>query len=162
MGSGDSSRHIAYHEAGHALVALLVGREVRSVSLTNRQTVLNSECLRASLAATGPMSAEDRQHCEEELRVALAGYGGEVVGLGEASFVTAHDQDLSQANVVHRALRERAGRRGSANSLRADVVNALEQNRRTLDRLAATLLAEGDLSAERVRELVGPLKASAV
>lgn len=156
----DRERQIAFHEAGHALMAVLMGREVRSVSLTNRQTVLNSERLGVILSGTGPLSSEDQKHCEEELKIALAGYGGEVVGLGKPSFLTAYDDDIRQGNVVHRALRERAGRKGTGNDLQADVTDDLERNRPSLDRIAEALIIEGEIRAERVRELVGPLTAA--
>lgn len=147
-------RRIAYHEAGHAVMAVLMGREVQSVSLDDQQIVLNSERLKAILAAIGPLSAEDQDHCEQEVKIALGGYGGEVVGLGGPSFVTAYDDDIPKANVVLRALWERAGRKGTANGLQAEVLGILQQNGDALHRVAAALLADGHLTAERVRELV--------
>jgi ATP-dependent Zn protease len=152
----EQKRHIAYHEAGHAVMAILMGREVKSVSPKDQRTVLNSERLAAILGASGPLSAEDREHCEQELKIALAGYGGEVVGLGQPSFVTAYDSDISQGNVVHRALKERAGREGTGNALQDEVIGELTRNRDSLDRVAKALLVEGELTAERVRDLVKP------
>lgn len=156
----ERKRHIAYHEAGHAVMAILTGREVQSVSLIDRQIVLNSDRLLGILAAGGVLSPGDQEHCVQELKVALAGYGGEVVGLGEPSFLTAYDDDLPKANRVHRVLRERAGRKGTGNGLQADVIDDLERHRDSLNRVAEALLVEGKLSAERVRDLVGPLTAT--
>src|SRR5262245_5429537 len=94
-------RHrIAYHEAGHAVIAVLMGREIRSVSLNDQQIVLDSERLKAVLAGKGPLSSDDQEHCEQEVKIALGGYGGEVVGLGGPSFVTAYDDDIPKANAV--------------------------------------------------------------
>jgi hypothetical protein len=74
--------------------------------------------------------------------------------------VTAYDDDIPKANVVIRALRERAGRRGTGNGLQTEVLGILEQNEDALHRVAAALLADGVLTAERVRELVKPPTAS--
>jgi ATP-dependent Zn protease len=151
----EEREHIAYHEGGHALMAVLVNREIKTVSLTNRHTILDPVRLEGITTGTGTLSDDDYEYCERELKVILAGHRGEIVGLGHTSNdLRNYLDDIEKGNVIHRVLRERGGRKGTGNGLTAEVEHDLEQKRAALERLAKALLSEGDLTSERVKALV--------
>ena len=83
----DERRRIAIHEAGHALVASLVGREVRLASILRRGSALG-------LVSHG--DAEERylrtpSEGGELIAVAMAGRAAEIQEFGEASSGIASD-----------------------------------------------------------------------
>jgi hypothetical protein len=140
-------------------MAVLVRREVRIVSLTKRHTILDPARLQVIMAGTGALAPDDYEYCVRELKVILAGNKGELVGLGHTSAdVRVYLDDIEKGNVIHRVLRERGGRKGTGTGLTVEVENDLGQNAAALDRIAAALLAEEELTPERVRDLVaGPI-----
>jgi cell division protease FtsH len=178
----DERRRIAVHEAGHALVAELVGRQVSIASILRRADVL------------GLVSHTDSQeryvHAASEaraiLRVALAGLVAEELVFGEASSGVVGD--LAAATTLaarmvgamgvggSRVSFEAADMAGAGNlvaktladdSSRAAVERLLAEseqqasaliiaNRDTLEALAAALAERDELSGDEVRAIVRP------
>ena len=90
----DERRRVAIHEAGHALTAVLVGRDVRLASILRRNSALG-------LVAHG--DAEERHlktptEGAELIAIALAGRAAEIQEYGEASSGIA--SDLAYATTV--------------------------------------------------------------
>jgi ATP-dependent Zn protease len=109
----DERRRIAVHEAGHALVAVLVGRDVRVASILRRSAALG-------LVAHG--DAEERYlrtptEAIDLMAVALAGRAAEVQEYGEASSGIA--SDLAAATTIAAQLVGMLGASGSLLSLEA-------------------------------------------
>ena len=104
----DERRRIAVHEAGHALVAALVGREVRLVSILRRGS---------ALGVVSHGDAEER-HLRtpsegiELIAVAMAGRAAEIQEFGEASSGIA--SDLAAATTMAAQL---VGQLGAADTL---------------------------------------------
>ena len=104
----DERRRIAVHEAGHALVAALVGREVRLASILRRG---------AALGVVSHGDAEER-HLRtpsegiELIAVAMAGRAAEIQEFGEASSGIA--SDLAAATTMAAQL---VGQLGAADTL---------------------------------------------
>src|SRR6267154_1754080 len=73
----EDRRRAAWHEAGHTVMALIHGRLVNSVTLTD--TDLDRTEINRILSATDPLSLADEEFCVQELKIGLAGYAGEVV-----------------------------------------------------------------------------------
>jgi ATP-dependent Zn protease len=104
----DERRRVAVHEAGHALVAALVGREVRLASILRRG---------AALGVVSHADAEERHlrtptEGNELIAVALAGRAAEIQEFGEASSGIA--SDLAAATTLAAQL---VGQLGAADTL---------------------------------------------
>jgi ATP-dependent Zn protease len=104
----DERRRIAVHEAGHALVASLVGREVRLASILRRG---------AALGLVSHGDAEERHlrtptEGEELIAIAMAGRAAEIQEFGEASSGIA--SDLAAATTMAAQL---VGQLGAADTL---------------------------------------------
>ena len=104
----DERRRVAIHEAGHALVATLVGREIRIASILRRGSALG-------LVSHG--DAEERHlrtptEGSELIAVALAGRAAEIQEYGEASSGIA--SDLAAATTIAAQL---VGQLGAADTL---------------------------------------------
>jgi ATP-dependent Zn protease len=104
----DERRRVAVHEAGHALVAALVGREVRIASILRRGSALG-------IVSHG--DAEERHlrtpsEGSELIAVAMAGRAAEIQEFGEASSGIA--SDLAAATTMAAQL---VGQLGAADTL---------------------------------------------
>jgi ATP-dependent Zn protease len=180
--SGDPAerRRVAVHEAGHALVAELVGRRVAVASILRRSDALglvaHSDIVERNLST--PTEARAL------IRVALAGMAAEELVYGEASSGIA--SDLAAATSVAAQLVGALGVGGSRLSLEAAAVpgagnlvakvlgderareaaetllgdgedaarQAVADHRRALVALADALLANDELSGDEVRGLL--------
>jgi hypothetical protein len=146
------ARRIAYHEAGHAVVAHVYGRELVSISLDEGQTVVRDERSEAILNGTDPVSPSDEAHVLQSIKIALAGHLGEIVGLGDAHPASA-SKDIKKASAMLKRLR---GRVPTGLGLQDEVQAELIGKRDVLVRVAEALLAERRLGRERLTELMVP------
>src|SRR5262245_7672805 len=73
LGRAVLDRHIAYHEAGRALMALLCGRTLQSVSLTDGRAVLDATRTIELLESDRLLDDDDRRYLMDEVRIAMAG-----------------------------------------------------------------------------------------
>lgn len=140
--------HVAYHEAGHAMLAVLYGRNLTLVSVTKGQTVIDSKPLDDILAAD-EVAPEDSTYLLEDVRITMGGYLGEVVGLGAAH--PNLGSDLTRMNAI---LQRIPNRRGQGMELQNQVQGVLEQHKDSLVRLAEALLVEKEVTGERARDLL--------
>jgi hypothetical protein len=131
-------------------MGLVLGRAIKVVSLTARHTKFEAARLEALLTSPVALSDSDQLFLLDESKIAMAGYLGEVVALGDAHPKSA-DSDLPEAN---RILKRIGSRQGSGMGLQDEVMAILTEHIDSLKRIAVALLAEKELSSERVAELM--------
>jgi ATP-dependent Zn protease len=129
-------RLIAYHEAAHALVGVLLGQELVSVSMDG-QTCFT------------PCS-DDPDQILAHAKIALAGTVGEALGLG-GSHPLGPARDFPQAVEM---LKRLGPNRPLAQDLSREVKQLLLENEPALHRVAKALMKEGCLNGARVSELL--------
>ncbi len=183
--ASDERRRIALHEAGHALAATLVGRDVRVASILRRADSLG-------LVAHGDAD-EHHLRTPHELRclvdVALAGRAAEIQECGDASSgiaadLTAATQIAAQmigalgygeellsleaaaiptaANLVAKVLSDERSRRAADAILHdaaARAAGMMREERDALLAIADALLRHDELSGPDVRQLVDASRA---
>ena len=138
----------AYHEAGHAVMALALGRPVAGVSVRARRENLGlCEFGKAVFRPT-----ED--WLEREALISLAGLAAEALHTGEYSWEGAA-KDLDYAGDL---ARQRAGGRKAERLLKrllskAEHLLNRPENWRAVERLAAELLRLGEVSGRAARHL---------
>lgn len=159
MGAWDESgRRAAWHEAGHTVIARLYGRVVNRVSLT--ETDLDRARINAILNATDTLSPADEEYCAQELKIAVAGYAGEVLQFGDGLARAAYRPDAALMRIVQRALKQRAGRVMRSRDILPEVITVLrlKKNEEARGRIATELLAlrpNDSLSGAQVRTIIG-------
>jgi hypothetical protein len=139
----------AYHEAGHAVMALALGRPVACVSVRPDHRYLGT--CEFSKAVFRP--SED--WLEREALIALAGAAAEARHAGDYAWGAAA-KDLAY---VEDLARQRAGGERQAQRLlrrllaKAEHLLAREENWRAVERVAAELLRVGEISGRAARHL---------
>jgi ATP-dependent Zn protease len=137
----------AYHEAGHAVMALALGRPVDRVSVRPSKELLGVCHFRK------PVFRPSEDWVEREILIALAGLAAEARHTGTYARAEA-DRDLQYAADL--AL-ERAGSAKQAARLerrmlaKAEHLLAQDGNWRAVERLAAELLRKGEISGRAAR-----------
>ncbi|MDX6619897.1 MAG: cell division protease FtsH [Gaiellales bacterium] len=176
--SEDEKRMIAYHEAGHALLAHIVGRgmTIHKVTIVPRGVSLGYNLY----TPTDERVLATRDDLITRIVVLLGGRAGEEVALGEVS--NGAGDDLERATAIARAMvfdwglgeslttrtvradnfalsEEKKRRRDAEQSQICDYAYAearrlLEENRETLERLASKLLERETLDREDVATML--------
>lgn len=146
----------AYHEAGHAVIAIVLGRSVQRVSILPKLQTLG----RCEFQKGKPRPTED--WLEREILISLAGLAAEARHTGQYSWAGA-EQDLQS---VKRLAVMRAGERQYERlqkRLLAKVEHMLDQpeNWRAIQLIAAELLKSETISGRAVVHLVEQGKAHA-
>ena len=150
---------IAYHEAGHALMAILLGGEVRLVTIEpdnddgpERQGDTQVLWRRSGMS--------DREFAEKAIQVSLAGPVAEMIYSGDpyhpgliAEWAADWDEAWGSASLIHRDERQRLA------FLEQTSIGLYRQLRQVemwaaLAALADNLLAHETLEAEQVEEIV--------
>ena len=153
------SELIAYHEAGHALMALLLGGEVRSVTIEpdnddgpERQGDTQVLWRRSRMT--------DKQFAETAIQVSLAGPVAEMIYSGDpyhpgliAEWAADWDEAWQAAALLHRDERQRLAFLEQT-SIRLHHQLQQEEMWAALAALADSLLAHETLEAEQVEEIV--------
>jgi ATP-dependent Zn protease len=136
----------AYHEAGHAVLGLALGRPVHSVSiLPNRERLGQCEYRKARLRP-----AED--WLEREILIALGGIAA------EARFTGAFVRDMAATDLryVHDLAVQRVGHHRAERlerRLLAKAEHLLEGQWRAVELIAAELMRRGAISGRAARHL---------
>jgi hypothetical protein len=139
----------AYHEAGHAVMALALGRPVACVSVRPDHQYLGT--CEFGKAVFRP--SED--WLEREALIALAGAAAEARHSGDYAWGAAA-KDLAY---VEELARQRAGGERQAQRLlrrllaKAEYLLAREENWRAVERVAAELMRLGEISGRAARHL---------
>jgi len=117
--SDDEKRTIAYHEAGHALVAGILGRgeDIRKLSIVSRGRGIGHLAM-----LDGDHTVVRRGYMEAEIAIAMAGFAAEELVFGEPS--SGSESDIERATTT---ARDMAGRYGM--SPRLGPVRLLAQER---------------------------------
>ncbi len=144
-----SDEATAYHEAGHAVMALALGRPVDCVSI--RATREHLGICEFRKAVFRP--SED--WVERELLIALAGLAAEARHTGDYCWEAAgRDHDFAQELALQRAGSERKAERLIRRLLsKAEHILNQEANWEAVERLAAELLRRGEISGRTARHL---------
>jgi len=139
----------AYHEAGHAVMALALGRPVAFVSvLPTRQLLGTCEFGKAVFRPS-----ED--WLEREMLIALAGLAAEARFSGNYAWDgAARDQDYAEDLALQRAGTARKASRLLRRMLsKAEHLLAQEENWLAVERMAAELLRVGEISGRAARHI---------
>jgi ATP-dependent Zn protease len=138
----------AYHEAGHAVVALALGRPVHGVSiLANRDRLGQCEFRKG-------VYRPSEDWVEREILIALGGIAAEAIHSGAYGWAEA-DRDL---RYVRDLTEQRAGRRQAERLERrllakTEHLLAKPAHWRAVESIAAELLRRGEISGRAVRDL---------
>lgn len=138
----------AYHEAGHAVVALVLDRPVHRVSIQTDRERLGACHFGKSVVRP----SED--WLEREILIALAGLAAEARFTGNYAWEgAARDQQYA-----HRLAVQRAGERQAERLLRrllakVEHLLAQEEHWRAVEQIAAALLQHGVISGRTARHL---------
>lgn len=138
----------AYHEAGHAVVALSLGRLVQHISILPRQDRLgHCEHRKARLGSSA-------DPLESEVLIALGGI------VAEARFTGTYAWDMATTDllyvrdlVVQRVGPRRAERLERRLLAKAEHVLAREEHWRAVELIAAELVRRGSISGRAARHL---------
>ena len=139
----------AYHEAGHAVMSLALGRPVASVSARARRELLGV------VAFGKAVFRPSEDWVEREMLISLAGLAAEAIHTGEYAWDAASKDYDFAADLA----RERAGNPRKAERLlrralsKAEHLLSQEANWRAVERLAAELLRRGEVSGRAARHI---------
>ena len=143
---GLSIEATAYHEAGHAVIALALGRPLDSVTIVPNQD-------RAGLCAFGKGTIKPTDDwLEREILIALGGIAAEARHTGLYAWDgAARDEQVAHSLAVSRAGKRRAAR--LQRRLLAKVENLLAQEGlwRAVELMAAELMRLGTISGRAAR-----------
>jgi len=138
----------AYHEAGHAVVALALGRPVHGVSVVSRQERLGQCEYRKGVFRPS------QDWLEREILIALGGLAA------EARFTGAYARDMAALDLRHardlavqRVGLRRAERLERRLLAKAEHLLGQEKHWRAVERIAAELVRHGAISGRAVRHL---------
>lgn len=138
----------AYHEAGHAVVALVLGRPVQLVS------VLPTRDLLGVCQFRNPVFRPSEDWLEREILIALAGLAAEAIHTGNYGWDEA-SRDLVYVRklVVQRAGERRAERLERRMLAKVEHLLGQERHWRAVELIAAALLEQGEISGRTARHL---------
>ncbi len=139
----------AYHEAGHAVMALALDRPVSFVSMRPTREFLGT--CEFGKAVFRP--SED--WLERELLIALGGIAAEALHTGEHAWdAAAKDRDYAEDLARQRAGDDRKAARLLRRTLaKAEHLLSREANWRAVERVAAELLRLGEISGRAARHI---------
>ncbi len=138
----------AYHEAGHAVIALLLGRPVHAVSVLPTRDHLGVCQFR------NPVFRPSEDWIEREVLISLAGLAAEARHTGSYQFDEA-SRDLSYVRklLVQRAGERRAERLERRMLAKVEHLLAREGTWRAVELLVEALLQQGEISGRTARHL---------
>jgi len=136
----------AYHEAGHAVVALALGRQVHQVSiLPNKDRLGVCEFRKPSFRPT-----ED--WIEREILISLGGIAAEARHTGVHAWESAgRDFQYVEKLAVERAGERRAERYTTRMLSKAEHLISQDENWRAIEKIAKALLETGTISGRAAR-----------
>ena len=136
----------AYHEAGHAVVALALGRQVHQVSiLPNRDRLGVCEFRK-------PNFRPSEDWIEREILISLGGIAAEARHTGIHAWESAgRDIQYVQQLAAERAGERRAERYTSRMLSKAEHLINRDENWRAIERIAQALLESGSISGRAAR-----------
>jgi hypothetical protein len=139
----------AYHEAGHAVMALVLGRPVTCVSALPGRGFLGT------CAFGKAVFRPSEDWLEREILISLAGLAAEARRTGEYLWdAGARDQAYAEGLALQRAGGARQAQRLLRRLLaKAEHLLGREDNWRLVERLAAELLRLGEISGRTARHL---------
>ena len=139
----------AFHEAGHAVMALALGRPVACVSVVPTRQFLGT------CAFGKAVFRPSEDWLEREMLIALAGLAAEARYSGDYAWDGAtRDRDYAQDLALRRAGNERKAQRLLRRALsKAEHLLAQEENWRAVERMAAELLRTGEISGRAARHI---------
>jgi hypothetical protein len=143
----------AIHEAGHAVIASALGRELVALRLRPRPAL--EARLRAPLPRGRPRSDRDRALLEGEMMVVLSGLAAErVLRVATEASLSASVEDLSRATELAIRIEGRARAEAAVAHFSAVVERMLEKRAGLLRQLARALDEAGALEGEALRRLL--------
>jgi hypothetical protein len=146
----------AYHEAGHAVMALALGRPVDRVSVRSRNEWLGSCAFRK------PVYRPSEDWLEREMLIALAGLAAEAIRHGDYPWDAAkHDHRYARSLALERAGGNARQAERLEHRMLAKAEHLLQQadHWAAVERLAAELLRLGEISGRTARHLFDQARA---
>lgn len=148
----------AYHEAGHAVVAEVLGRRVRFVKVESRGGLMQTELLPKFDLRRSPRSLRERWDREREVIIYFAGLIAEE-GLTGKRTLSGIGNDF---DAVERILRHGHARAEEVTAygrwLYERCVSILQQNWAAVERVAETLATVRTIKGMAIRKLIGKIQ----
>ena len=153
---GDGELHIAWHEAGHAVAAVLNDFTLAYCSLDERSTAVSYRAAWDHIERLPPeqQEASMRQHVGRMATDMMAGEAGEVIGMGRAYPDGAHQDEQNVEREVGRYLERPEDLPTLLAYARQEALRLLTPQRDALARVVAALIERGRLTGQEVLALV--------
>jgi len=141
------SETTAYHEAGHAVVALVLGRPVHAVSIRPDHQHAGTCCFGK------PVFRPTEDWLEREVLISLAGLAAEAAFTGDYCWDgAARDLQYARGLLLQRGGNQRAADRLERRSLsKVEHILSRPANWRAVQKLAGELLRAGEISGRAAR-----------
>ncbi|MEM1023377.1 MAG: hypothetical protein AAF627_21705 [Myxococcota bacterium] len=153
MTSTSQEERVAIHEAGHALLAVLLGRGVRTVRIRPRPETQTTKKL--ELPRGLPKTEADQALMEGEIMLLVAGLCAErALGVEAQDSMSGALDDMSRASELALRVAGRSRAETTMAHFLSKVERMLKQRAEVLAETAAALARTGQLDQARVADLV--------
>lgn len=160
----ENNKRTAYHEAGHAVAALMVGRKFEYVTIEPEEDSLGHVLYEAYMEDFHPDWQDDeviRPESEKIIITNLSGYAAEIIFCGEDSDPDGSASDLNTVmELAYYLCGSNEQIEAYVNGLLSKAKDILDNQSVVVERLTERLLQHKRLSYKEVRSIVRDARAS--